>query len=145
MMTDYLTLELFLELPRFSHSSFPWISMSFQAHLRFRFFPSSTLPSSNSPSSKRFAEDLLADKGLYHALFIRLRLHSVSHEKTHEYGFHLNKESYSLGNDTWSEMGTHCVHEKISNHHFHCCTLEYPKALTQYREYKAIIKEFASG
>ena len=32
----------------------------------------------------------------------------VAHEKTHEYGFIFNKESYSLGNDTWSEMGKHC-------------------------------------
>ena len=32
----------------------------------------------------------------------------VEHEKTHEYGCTLNKQSYSLGNDTWSEMGKHC-------------------------------------
>ena len=33
---------------------------------------------------------------------------TVAHEKTHEYGCASNKESYSLGNNTWSEMGTHC-------------------------------------
>ena len=32
----------------------------------------------------------------------------VAHEKTHEYGFIFNKESYTLGNDTRSEMGKHC-------------------------------------
>ena len=29
---------------------------------------------------------------------------TVAHEKTHEYGYHSNKESYSRDNDTWSEM-----------------------------------------
>ena len=33
---------------------------------------------------------------------------TVVHEKTHEFGYNSNKESYSLGNDTWSEMGKHC-------------------------------------
>ena len=33
---------------------------------------------------------------------------TVAHEKTHEYGYTLNKESYSQGIDTWSEMGKHC-------------------------------------
>ena len=38
----------------------------------------------------------------------------VAHEKTHEYGYNRNKESYSLGNGTWSEMGKHChVTEKV--------------------------------
>ena len=33
---------------------------------------------------------------------------TVVHEEIYEYGYTLNKESYSLGNDTWSEMGKHC-------------------------------------
>ena len=32
----------------------------------------------------------------------------VVHEKAHEYGYTSNKESYSHGNDTWSEMGKLC-------------------------------------
>ena len=38
---------------------------------------------------------------------------TVAHENSHGYGCTLNKESYSLRNDTWSEMGKHCNTSKM--------------------------------